>query len=87
MAVFNSGIKKGEGMEEKKGNFDERYHASYASKLKTIPLEKIETAIAKAIGGLTQDLVECTIMNFTVKSQTAEILISLDIGRDKRYSK
>ncbi|MDR3556979.1 MAG: hypothetical protein P4L55_19665 [Syntrophobacteraceae bacterium] len=74
-------------MEEKKGNFDERYHASYACKLKTIPLEKIETAIAKAIGELTQDRVECKIMNFNAKNQCAEIVISLDVGADKRYSK
>jgi hypothetical protein len=74
-------------MEQKKENFDERYHASYASKLKTIPLEKIETAIAKAIGELTHDRVECTIINFNAKSQLAEIVIALDIGRDKRYSR
>ena len=74
-------------MEEKKGNFDERYHASYACKLKSIPLEKIETAMAKAIGQLTRDVVECTIMNFSVKGQLAEIVISLDTGKDKRYSK
>ena len=74
-------------MEEKKENFDERYHASYACKLKTIPLEKIETAIAKAIGELTHDRVECTIINFNAKSQLAEIVIALDTGRDKRYSK
>ncbi len=74
-------------MEERKGNFDERYHASYACKLKTIPLEKIEAAIAEAIGELTQDRVECTIINFSAKSQCAELVISLDIGSDKRYSK
>jgi len=74
-------------MEERKGNFDERYHASYACKLKTIPLEKIETAIAKSIGELTQDRVECTIINFSAKNQFAEIVISLDTGKDKRYSK
>jgi hypothetical protein len=74
-------------MEEKKGNFDERYHASYACKLKTVPLEKIETAIAKAIGELTHDRVECTIMNFNAESPEAELVISLDTGRDKRYSK
>lgn len=74
-------------MEEKKGNFDERYHASYTCKLKTVPLEKIESAIAKAIGELTQDRVECKILNFSAKSQFAEIVISLDIGTDKRYSK
>jgi len=73
-------------MEEKKGNFDERYHASYACKLKTIPLDKIESAIAKAIGELTHDSVECTIINFNAKSQFAEIVIALDSGRDKRYS-
>ncbi len=72
-------------MEEKKENFDERYHSSYASKLKTIPLEKVETAIAKAIGELTHDRVECTIINFNAESQFAEIVISLDTGRDKRY--
>jgi hypothetical protein len=74
-------------VEEKEGNFDERYHASYASKLKAIPLEKIESAIAKAIGGLTQDLVECTIINFNAESQLAKIVISLDTGKDKRYSR
>ena len=74
-------------MEEEKGNFDERYHASYACKLKTIPLDKIETAIAKAIGELTHERVECTIINFNAKSQFPEIVISLDIGKDKRYSK
>jgi len=74
-------------MEEEKGNFDERYHASYACKLKTIPLDKIETAISKAIGELTHERVECTIINFNTKSQFAEIVITLDIGRDKRYSK
>ena len=74
-------------MEEKKGNLDERYHASYACKLKTVPLEKIETAIAKAVGELTNDRVECTIINFNAESQAAEIVIALDIGRDKRYSK
>ncbi len=74
-------------MVEKIGNFDERYHASYASKLKTIPLEKIEAAIAKVIGELTQDRVECTIMNFNAESQFAEIVIALDTGEDKRYCK
>jgi hypothetical protein len=74
-------------MEEKKENFDERYHASYVCKLKTVPLDKIETAIAKAVGELTHDKVECTIINFNAKSQLAEIVISLDTGRDKRYSK
>jgi hypothetical protein len=74
-------------MEEEKGNFYERYHASYACKLKTIPLDKIETAIAKAIGELTHERVECTIINFNAKSQFPEIVISLDIGKDKRYSK
>ena len=78
---------KGVVMEEKKGNFDERYHASYACKLKTIPLEKIEAAIAKAVGALTHDRVDCTIINFKAESQLAELVISLDIGRDKRYSK
>ncbi len=74
-------------MERKKDNFDERYHASYASKLKTISLDRIETAIAKAIGELTNDKVECTIINFNVKSQLAEIVITLDTGTDKRYSR
>ncbi|SPF42187.1 hypothetical protein SBDP1_380039 [Syntrophobacter sp. SbD1] len=74
-------------MEEKKGNFDERYHASYACKLKTIPLEKIEHAIAKAIEELTHDRVECTIVNFNAEGQSAEIVITLDTGKDKRYSK
>jgi hypothetical protein len=78
---------KGVVVEEKKGNFDERYHVSYACKLKTIPLEKIETAIAKAIGELTHDRVECTIINFNAKSQLAEIVISLDIQKDERYSR
>jgi hypothetical protein len=55
--------------------------------LKTIPLEKIETAIAKAVEELTHDRVECTIINFNAKSQLAEIVIALDTGRDKRYSK
>ena len=55
--------------------------------MKTIPLEKIETAIAKAVGELTHDLVECTIMNFNAKSQLAELVISLDTGKDKRYSR
>ncbi len=74
-------------MDEKKENFDERYHASYVCKLKTVSLEKIETAIAKAIGELTHDRVECTITNFNAKSQSAEIVILLDTGRDKRYSR
>ncbi|MGC9195971.1 MAG: hypothetical protein ACP5IL_11020 [Syntrophobacteraceae bacterium] len=72
-------------MEEKKENFDQQYHASYASKLKTIPLEKIEAAIARAIGELTNDRVECSIINFNAESHFAEIVISLDTGRDKRY--
>jgi hypothetical protein len=87
MAVISSELQEGVAVEERKGSFDERYHASYACKLKTIPLEKIETAIAKAIGELTQDRVECKIINFNAKSQCAEIVISLDIGADKRYSK
>jgi len=74
-------------MAEKKENFDERYHASYACKLKTVPLEKIENAIAKAIGELTHDRVECTIKNFNAESHLAELVISLDTGKDKRYSK
>ena len=86
-AIINPEFRKGALVEEKKGNFDERYHASYACKLKTVPLEKIESAIAKAIGELTQDRVECTITNFCAKSQAAEIVISLGIGSDKRYSK
>jgi hypothetical protein len=72
---------------EKKENFDERYHVSYAAKLKTIPLDKIEHAIAKVIGELTNDKVECTILNFNAEEQSAEIVITLDIGKDKRYSK
>ena len=55
--------------------------------MKTIPLEKIETAIAKAVRELTHDRVECTIINFNTKSELAEIVISLDTGRDKRYCK
>ena len=74
-------------MEEKKENFDERYHASYVCKLKTVPLDKIETAIAKAVEELTHDRVECTIINFNAKSELAEIVILLDTGRDKRYCK
>ncbi len=74
-------------MEEKKGNFDERYHASYACKLKTIALDKIETAIAMALGELTHDRVECTIIDFNTQGPLAKLLISLDIGRDKRYCK
>ena len=74
-------------MEEKKGNFDERYHASYACKLKTIPLDKIQRAIAKAVGELTNDTVDCTIINFNAESKAAEIIILLDTGQDKRYSK
>jgi ATP-dependent RNA circularization protein (DNA/RNA ligase family) len=73
-------------MEEKR-NFDERYHASYAAKLKTIPLDKVEKAVAKVIGELTQDHVECVITNFNAAGQYAEITIVLDIGKDKRYSK
>ena len=72
---------------EKERNFDERYHASYAAKLKTIPLDKIEKAIAKVIGELTQDHVECVITKFDAESQYAVITIALDMGRDKRYSK
>jgi hypothetical protein len=74
-------------MEERSGNFDERYHASYACKLKTVPLEKIESAIAKAVGELTHDMVECTIISFSAENQLAKIVISLDTGRDKRYSR
>ncbi len=70
---------------EKKENFDQRYHASYTAKLKTVPLEKIEHAIAKAVGELTNDRVECTILNFNAEEQYAEIIISLDIGKDKHY--
>ncbi|MHC1743370.1 MAG: hypothetical protein AB9873_10105 [Syntrophobacteraceae bacterium] len=72
---------------EKETNFDERYHASYAAKLKTIPLDKVETAIAKAIGELTHDRVECIITKFSSESKYALITIALDIGIDKRYSK
>jgi hypothetical protein len=72
---------------EEKSNFDERYHASYAAKLKTIPLEKVEKAVAKVMGELTQDNVECVITNFSAARQHAEITIVLDIGKDKRYSK
>ena len=71
---------------EKERNFDERYHASYAAKLKTIPLDKVENAIGKVIGELTHDHVECVITKFKVESQYAEITIALDTGRDKRYS-
>jgi hypothetical protein len=71
---------------EKEKNFDERYHASYAAKLKTVPLDKVEKAIAKAIGELTHDPVDCIITKFHAESQYAEITIALDIGRDKRYS-
>jgi len=74
-------------VEEKKGNFDERYHASYACKLKTIPLDKIENAIAKTVGELTNDRIECKIINFNAEKQSAEIVILLDTGKDKRYSK
>ncbi len=73
-------------MEQKK-EFDERYHATYAAKLKTVPLEKVENAIAKVVGELTHDRVECIITNFNVENQYAEIVIRLDIGRDKRYCK
>ena len=72
---------------EKKENFDERYHASYAAKLKTIPLDKIEHAIAKVIGELTHDHVECIITKFSAESQYAVLTIALDMGKDKRYSK
>ena len=30
---------------EQKEEFDKRYHASYAAKLKTVALEKVESAI------------------------------------------
>jgi len=72
---------------EQKEEFDKRYHASYVAKLKTVPLEKIEYAIAKAMGELTHDRVECTIVKFNAEKECAEIVITLDIGRDKRYSK
>ncbi len=72
---------------EKEKNFDERYHASYAAKLKTVPLDKVENAVAKAIGELTHDQVECIITKFNAERQHAEITITLDTGRDKRYSK
>jgi len=55
-------------------------------KLRPIPLDKIKTAITKAIRELIRDWVEC-IMIFNAKSQLAEIVISLDTGRDKRYCK
>ncbi len=72
---------------EEKTNFDERYHASYAAKLKTIPLDKVERAIGKAMGELTHDHVECIITKFNAGNQNAELTMVLDIGRDKRYSK
>ncbi|MEN6440008.1 MAG: hypothetical protein ABFD97_15640 [Syntrophobacter sp.] len=72
---------------EKKEDFDERYHASYTAKLKTIPLENLEHAIAKALGGLTGDRVECTILNFNAEEKCAKITITLDLGKDKRYSR
>ncbi len=72
---------------EKERNFDERYHASYVAKLKTIPLDKVENTIAKGIGELTHDHVECIITKFNAEREYAEITIVLDIGRDKRYSK
>ena len=72
---------------EKERNFDERYHASYAAKLKTIPLDKVEKAIAKVIGELTHDNVECIITRFDAESQYAVITMVLDVGKDKRYSK
>jgi hypothetical protein len=72
---------------EHKEEFDKRYHASYAAKLKTVPLEKVENAIAKVVGELTHDRVECSIVKFNAENQYAEIVIKLDIGRDKRYSK
>jgi len=72
---------------EQKENFDEQYHASYAAKLKTIPLDKIEHAIARVIGELTNDRVHCVILNFNAEEQSAELVISLDIAKDKRYSR
>ena len=72
---------------EHKEEFDKRYHASYAAKLKTVPLEKVESAIAKAVGELTQDHLECTIVKFNAEHHHAEIVITLDIGKDKRYCK
>jgi len=72
---------------EKDKNFDERYHASYSAKLKTIPLDKIESVIAKAIGELTHDHVECIITKFNAESQYAVITVTLDLGKDRRYSK
>jgi hypothetical protein len=72
---------------EEKENFDQRYHASYAAKLKSVPLEKVENAIAKVLGELTDDRVECTIVKFTAENKYAEIVITLDVGRDKRYCK
>ncbi len=70
---------------ERRENFDKRYHASYVAKLKTIPLEKIEHAIAKVVGELTDERVECKIINFNSEEQYAKIIITLDIGSDKRY--
>ena len=72
---------------KKNENFDERYHASYAAKLKTVPLEKLEHLISKVIGELTEDKVECTIINFSAEEQYAKLVIALDFGKDKRYSK
>jgi len=72
---------------EKERNFDERYHASYSAKLKTIPLDKVENAIAKAIGELTHDHVECIITKLNAESQYAVLTITLDLGKDKRYCK
>ena len=73
-------------MEEKKGISMSDIIASHACKLKTIPMEKIEAAIAKAAGELTHDRVDCTIINFIAESQLAQLVISLSTGRDKRYS-
>ena len=57
------------------------------AKLKTVPLEKLEHQISKVIGELTEDRVECTIINFNAEEQCARLVITLDFGRDKRYSK
>jgi hypothetical protein len=57
------------------------------AKLKTIPLERMGHAIAKTMGELTNDRVECTIINFNAMEQKTEIVITLDMRRDKRYQK
>lgn len=72
---------------EEKTNFDERYHASYAAKLKTVPLDKVENTIARSIGELTHDNVECIITRFNTENEYAELTLTLNIGKDKRYAK